>query len=59
MTRTCEAPVWEPSRENPGGDCRAPAIAAVPLGQTGRVLPVCAEHADQYERIVDLPEEDP
>jgi hypothetical protein len=50
--------VWEPSRENPGGDCRADAVAAVPLGETGRVLPVCAEHADRYEQLVDLPEED-
>jgi hypothetical protein len=54
----CRAPRWESSRENPGGDCRQPAIAAVPLGDTGRVLPVCAEDADRYERLVDLPEEE-
>jgi hypothetical protein len=54
----CRAPVWEPSRANPGGDCLADAVTAVPLGETGRVLPVCAEHAGRYERIVDLPEEE-
>jgi hypothetical protein len=54
----CRSPVWEPSRENPGGDCRAEALVAVPLGQTGRLLPVCAEHAERYERIVDLPPEE-
>jgi hypothetical protein len=53
----CRAPVWEPSRGNPGGDCLADAIAAVPLGPAGLVLPVCAEHADRYPTVVDLPEE--
>lgn len=55
---TCRAPVVEPSRANPGGDCHGPAIVGVPLGDTGRVLPVCAEHAERYEQIVDLPGED-
>jgi hypothetical protein len=55
----CRAPRWEPRKDNPAGDCRQPAIAGVPLGETGRVLPVCGECADRYERIVDLPEEDP
>lgn len=50
----CRAPVSEPARGNPGGDCRAPAVAAVPLGSTGRTLPVCAEHADRYQVLVDL-----
>jgi hypothetical protein len=54
----CRAPVWEPSRGNPGGDCLADATAAVPLGESGRVLPVCGEHADRYPVLVDLPEED-
>lgn len=53
----CRSPVWEPRRDNPGGDCLGPAIAAVPLGGTGRTMPVCEEHADRYERLVPLKEE--
>jgi hypothetical protein len=54
----CRAPVVEPSRENPGGDCRADAVAAVPLGDTGRTLPVCPVHAGRYDRLVDLEAEE-
>jgi hypothetical protein len=54
----CRAPRWEPRKDNPAGDCRQPAIAGVPLGETGRVLPVCGECAERYDRIVELPEED-
>ena len=54
----CRSPVWEPSRGNPGGDCFADAVAAVPLGETGRVLPVCAEHRSRYSGVVPLGEEE-
>jgi hypothetical protein len=40
----CQYPVWQASRENPGGDCREPATHAAPLGDTGRYLSLCPQH---------------
>jgi len=45
--RTCEFPTYSPTRENPAGDCRAPATRATRLG-TGRPMPLCPVHADRY-----------
>lgn len=45
--RRCAYPKWEPSKGNPGGDCRAGATKAAPLGSTGLHLalcPPCSEH---------------
>jgi len=42
----CQYPVWEPSKENPGGDCRrTPVTHGAPLGRTGLWLALCGEHA--------------
>lgn len=53
----CRSAVWEPRKDNPGGDCLAPAVAAVRLGETGRTMPVCAEHAERYSAVVPLEED--
>jgi hypothetical protein len=47
VTRTCEFPAYEPSRENPAGDCRKPATRATRRG-TGSAMPLCPPHADRY-----------
>lgn len=53
----CQAPRWEPSKANPGGDCGVkPPARAVPLGNTGRHLLVCAGHAARYGSTVALSE---
>jgi hypothetical protein len=42
----CEYPRWEPSKDNPGGDCRrTPPTMAAPLGSTGRYLALCPDCA--------------
>lgn len=53
----CQAARWQPSKENPGGDCGAtPQARAVPLGNTGRYLRVCAGCAPRYGTTVALSE---
>jgi hypothetical protein len=38
----CQYPRWQPSKENPAGDCFiTPATHAAPLGQTGRFIALC------------------
>jgi len=44
----CDYPSFSPTRENPSGGCGRPATQGVPLGDQGRHLPVCDEHADRY-----------
>jgi hypothetical protein len=55
--RTCEFPTVEPSRENPAGDCQAPATAATMRGN-GRPLPLCPRHAARYppDRLIPIEE---
>lgn len=45
--RTCEFPTYSPTRENPAGDCRAPATRATLLG-SGHAMPLCPPHAERY-----------
>lgn len=53
----CQAPRWSPSKENPGGDCGVkPPARAVPLGDTGRHMLVCAGCAPVYGRTIPLSE---
>lgn len=53
----CQAPRWQPSKENPGGDCGVkPAARAVKLGDTGRYLRVCAGCAGSYRQTIPLSE---
>jgi hypothetical protein len=40
----CQYPAWQPSRENPAGDCRQPPTHAAPLGATGGYLSLCPQH---------------
>lgn len=57
MSLTCQYPTVAASRENPTGDCRAPAERAIALGSTGRHLRLCTSHALRYgSRTVPLDE---
>lgn len=46
MRAACQYPKWQPTRENPAGDClRQPVTHGAPLGRTGLWLALCAECA--------------
>jgi hypothetical protein len=47
VTRSCEFPAVEPSRDNPAGDCRRTATRATRRGN-GSTMALCAWHADRY-----------
>lgn len=60
MSTACAAPTYEPSKENPGGDCGKPATLASPLGDTGRWLPLCPPCVRNRAHVIpigDVPEQ--
>lgn len=56
VSEVCRHPSYEPSKANPGGDCRGPAVRAVALGDTGRWLQVCEDHAGRYRTTIPIEE---
>lgn len=48
VTEVCGYPLWQPSRENPAGECGRPADSFIRLGETGGHLPLCSPHTAGY-----------
>lgn len=53
VSGACQVARYEPTPANPSGDCRStPVVAALPLGDTGRHLALCAGCAPRFPSAI-------